>query len=158
ELGTLQSVKPGTQRVVRQPGDGMQQWKWNTPADNGGNLQQPFIVEPEAIDACSQHDLNSWGHFDGFDRAVQVIAGRRAYQGFRLYQRADRLFQKEWIAAPNEEPLERCQSGVVAKKRIEQPSSFFSREWIEPGLSVVGLAGPAMMVFWAVGGEQQQAD
>ena len=89
----------------------------------------------------------------------QAIGARLADQHPGLHQRAHALLQEEGIAlgARDQEPLERCQAGVVPQQGLEELVGARRRQRIEPQLRVVGLAAPAVLVLRAVVDQQQEA-
>jgi hypothetical protein len=76
-----------------------------------------------------------------------------------LDERPDALLEEQRVAlgAFDQEPLQRAEAGVGAKKRIEQLIGAFGRQGIDPDLLVVRLAAPGVLVFGAKVDEEQEA-
>src|SRR5262249_11551335 len=63
---------------------------------------------------------------------------------------------EERIPAPDEQLFERLQPRVVAQEGMEELDRTLGRERVEPQLTVVGLASPAMLVLGPVVGQEEQ--
>ena len=99
ELGGLQVVEPATERLVRQLGDRLEQRERHVLADDGGDLEQAFVLRGEPVDARRQHRLDRGRDLDRLDRLRQPIPASLPRQRLRLHQRPDGLLQEERVPA-----------------------------------------------------------
>ena len=157
ELGGLQVVESATEHLVREISDRLEQRQRHVLADDGGDLQQTFVLRGEPVDARRQHRLDRRRDLDRLDWLRQPILARLSRQRLCLHQRPDRLLQEERVAALDEELLEWRQPGIVAEERIEQLPGALDRKRVKPHLAVERLAAPGVLVLRTVIHEQQQA-
>jgi hypothetical protein len=61
-------------------------------------LQQPLVLRPKPVDACSQHRLYRHRQSDGGQRSHQPVVATLADERATFDQGADTLFQEERIA------------------------------------------------------------
>src|SRR5713226_3556325 len=146
-----------TERLVRELGDRLEQRERYVLADDGGRLEQTFVLREEPVDARRQHRLDRGRNLDRLDRLRQPIPTALSHQRLRLHQRPDRLLQEERVATLDQQLLERYQPGVVAEERIQQLPRALGRERVQPQLAVGRLAAPGVLVLGTVVHEQQQA-
>src|SRR5262249_40880027 len=57
ELGGLQMIQTATQRLLGQLRDRLEQREWHVLADDGGDLQETFVLRMEPVDACREYRL-----------------------------------------------------------------------------------------------------
>jgi hypothetical protein len=157
KLGGLQVVESATERLVRQVGDRLEQREWNVLADDGGHLEEAFVLRGEPIDARCQHRLHRGRDPDRLDRLPQPIPSPLPGQRLGLHQRPDGLLHEERVPAPDEELLEPSEPGIVAEKRIEQLPGAVGRQGVQPHLAVGRLAAPGVLVLGPIGHGQQHA-
>src|SRR5262245_27184337 len=130
ELGRLQAIESTPQRLVRQLGDRLQQQERHILADDGGRLEQAFVLREEPIDARRQDRLDGSRALNRLDWLRQAMPAAFPRQGARLHQRADSLFQEERVPAPDQELLEWLEPGVVTEKRLQQLLGTLRREGV----------------------------
>jgi hypothetical protein len=107
------------QRLFGQVRKGLQQGEGRFGANDGGRLEQAFLLRRQAIDARRQDGLDRRRYLQAVEGFYQDIGTRRPNQHADLYQRAYAFLQKEGIALGtlDQELLEWCQAGIVPQQR-----------------------------------------
>ena len=95
ELGRLQVIEPAPKRFVRQLDDCLEQRAGHILADDGGGLEQTFLLRGKPVDARRQYHLDRGRDLDCLDRLRQPISAALPLKRLRLHQRPDRLLQEE---------------------------------------------------------------
>jgi hypothetical protein len=87
ELGRLQVVEPTTERRVRELGDRLAQRERDIFADDGGDLEEAFVLLSKPVDARCQHHLDGGRERDRLGRLHQPILSALPRQHVRFHQR-----------------------------------------------------------------------
>jgi hypothetical protein len=155
ELGGLEAVEPATETFVLEVGGRLEERERDVLADDRGDLQETFVFGGKPVDARRQYCLDRGRRLDRLHGLRQPIPSSLSCQCLRLHQRPDGLLQEEGVPAPDQEPLEGCESGIVSKECIEQFPGTLGREGVEPHLRVGRLVAPGVPVLGAVVHEQE---
>ena len=142
--------------------DGLEEREGHLVADDGGGLEQSFVLGREPVDPGRQHRLG--GRRDL--QAVPEIVGRRqqpvgaalAGQDLRLDQRPDALLEEEGVPLGplDQQSLERLEGRIGPEQDVQQLLGALRWQGIDPELAVVALAAPGVLVLGAVVDEEQQ--
>ena len=137
ELGGLQMGEAQAERLLRHLGYGLEERQGHLRANDGGGLQELFLLRRQPVDARRQDRLHRGRHLDARQRPGQAIGPLRADQHLRFHQGAHALLQKEGIAlgALDQALFERLQPGIVPQEALEQASALAggsgsSRSWV----------------------------
>jgi hypothetical protein len=87
ELGRRQVVEPTTERRVRELGDRLEQRERDIVADDGGDLEQAFVLLSKSVDARCQHHLDGGRELDRLGQLNQPILSALPRQHVRVHQR-----------------------------------------------------------------------
>src|SRR4029077_929105 len=158
ELRRLETTQPVTEHLLALVRDRPEERKREVLADDRSNLEEPFLLGWETIDARGQNGLHCAGHVDRRQATRQLVGASWARQCARLDQRTDTLLDKERIAlgALDQEALERVQAWVVPEEHIEQRFGTVPWQRVDPDLRVGGLAAPGMRILGPMADEQQE--
>ena len=118
KLRRLQLRQAAVQRLVGRVGDGLQQRPGHLGANDGGGLEQAFVLRRQPIDARRQQRLHCGRHLQGVERLGQTIGTTLPDQDPGLHQGAHALLQKEGIAlrAGNQELGEGHQTRILPSR------------------------------------------
>ena len=87
ELGRLQVVGPTTERRMRELGDRLEQRERDIFADDGGDLEEAFVLLSKPVDARWRHHLDGGRELDRLGRLNQPILSAPPRQLVRFHQR-----------------------------------------------------------------------
>ena len=87
ELGRLQVVESTTERRVRELGDRPEQRERDIFADDGGDLEEAFVLLSKPVDAGWRHHLDGGRELDRLGRLHQPIRSALPRQHVRFHQR-----------------------------------------------------------------------
>ena len=157
ELGGLQMGEAQAERLLRHLGHGLEERQGHLGADDGGGLQELFLLRRQPVDARRQHRLHRGRHLDTRECPGQAIGPRVADQHLRFHQGAHALLQEEGVplGALDQALFERLQTGIVPQEALEQGLGTRRRQRVEPELGVVGLLAPAVLILGAVVDQQE---
>ena len=160
ELRGLQVRQPAVQGLFGQLRNGLEQGKGHLRANDGGRLEEAFLLRRQPVDARRQYRLHGGRHLDGGEGLCQTVGAWHTNQHARLDQGAHALLQEEGIPlrTRDQEAFERLQAGVVPQQGLEECLGTRRGERVEPHLRIVRLTAPAVLVLRAVVDQQQEAD
>ena len=87
ELGRRQVVEPTTERRVRELGDRLEQRERDIFTDDGGDLEEVFVLVSKPVDARWRHHLDGGRELDRLGRLHQPILSALPRQHVRFHQR-----------------------------------------------------------------------
>ncbi len=142
ELRLLEPREPRAQRLLGHLDGGGEQREGHVLADDGGGLQEPLLLRPEAVDAGGDDGLHGGGHLDGGERLDEAELAALAHQHLGLDERPDALLEEERIAlgALDEETLHRRETLVLAHDAAQELIGPGRRQRVEAELGVVTAA------------------
>src|SRR6266487_5862340 len=108
ELGGLQMGESQTERRLRRLGNGLEERQRHLGADDGGGLQELFLLRWQPVDTRRQDRLDRRGHLQALEGVAETIGTWLPDQHAGLDQGAHALLQKEGIA-PGPDDVELCE-------------------------------------------------
>ena len=159
ELGGLEMVEAQAEHLLWHLGHGLEEPQGHLGADDGGGLQELFLLRRQPVDARRQDRLHRGRYLDTRKPSGQAIGPLLTDQPLRFHQGPHALFQKEGVAlgALDQALGERLQTDIVPQEAAEQVLGAGRGQRVEPELGVVGFITPAVLVLGAVVDQQEQA-
>ena len=152
ELGRLEVRETVMQRRLGPLGHGLQQRHGDFGADDGGGLQELFLLQRQAVDAGRQHGLHGRGELQGGE-AHPALALQRAL----FHQRLSDFLKEEGIALRlGEDRL--GQRGRDSLRREDRPhdlDTVLGRERRQGELGGIGFIEPRRLIARPIRGEYE---
>ena len=128
-------------------------------ADDGGGVQEFFLLRGQPVDARGQNRLHRGRHLDTWQRLGQAISPRLADQPLRFHQGPHALFQEEGVPLGelNQTLFQQLETGIDPQEALQHALRARRGQRVEPELSVIGLMAPAVLIFRTVVDQEEDA-
>ena len=159
ELGGLQRFEAAAQGLFGHLGDRLEQGEWHVlAADDRGKLQEALVVGRQTVDARREHRLRGGGDLDRVDLSGEPIGARlrRPAPSFRPGVRTVSS-RNDGLPRRTSSPLSGPSPAWSPSSASQQHLGALREQPVQTNLTVVSFAAPGVLVFGAIGHEQQQA-